>query len=225
MAFKLLKVLAHTTAVSGLPVLVDQAILLAKTGYDLVVSDGVRNRYVATPPIGFVYTRYPGQTDPATLFPGTTWQAQYYAGAFFRSETSGGGGPEIAFNGAMQTAQNLSHSHGSPITSGAGSSHAHAVGSLVTGGQSVTHKHEVPSQGSTLFGTSGWYAGGGLQYLTNMTTGAAELTNNANADHTHAISGSVGAEASHTHTVTVASDGGSDLRPINYTIQIYKRTA
>ncbi len=219
MAFKLFKVLGHTTAVSGLPVLADQALMVAKTGYDVVISDGVRNRYVSTPPIGFVYTRYPGQDDPATIFPGTTWSniSSNFPAAFFRAE----GGAAATFQGtlgAVQAAQNLSHTHGSPITSGAGSSHAHAVGSLTIGGEAAhTHGPGTGTVFATNAGSGGFLASGG-SYGSCGATGAG-------SSHTHGISGSVGAESAHNHVVTVASDGGADLRPINYTIQIYKRTA
>ena len=216
MAFKLFKVLGHTTAVSGLPVLVDQSLMVAKTGYDVVISDGVRNRYVSTPPIGFVYTRYPGQTDPATLFPGTTWQAQYYAGAFFRAETSGGGGPEVAFNGAMQTAQNLTHDHGS---TGAGGSHLHGVGTYAMSNDSPDHTHVVPNQPTTKGGNGGNTA----DYRVWLGSTSTETTGGASARHSHTPSGSSGSESAHVHAV--GSSGGADLRPINYTIQIYKRTA
>ena len=168
------------------------------------------------PPIGFIYTRYPGQTDPATLFPGTTWQAQYYAGAFFRAETSGGGGPEVAFNGAMQTAQNLTHDHGS---TGAGGSHLHGVGTYAMGNDSPDHDHVVPNQPTTKGGNGGSTA----DYRVWLGSTSTETTGGASARHSHTPSGSSGSESAHVHAV--GSSGGADLRPINYTIQIYKRTA
>ena len=170
------------------------------------------------PPIGFVYTRYPGEATPDILFPGTTWSniSSNFPAAFFRAE----GGAAATFQGtlgAAQAAQNLSHTHGSPITSGAGSSHAHAVGSLTIGGEAAhTHGPGTGVTFATNASTGGFLASGGT-YGSCVATGAG-------SSHTHGISGSVGAESAHNHVVTVASDGGADLRPINYTIQIYKRT-
>ena len=211
--------LGHTTAVSGLPVLADQTLMVAKTGYDVVISDGVRNRYVSTPPIGFVYTRSPGEATPDILFPGTTWSniSSNFPAAFFRAE----GGAAATFQGtlgAAQAAQNKSHTHGSPITSGVGSSHSHGVGTYAVGGESA-HTHQQ---------TAG-VGGGATCYCSyscsNQTNVANQSFTGAGANHSHGLSNSSAAEASHTHSVTVSSDGGADLRPINYTIQIYKRTA
>jgi hypothetical protein len=62
-------------------------------------------------PVGYVYTQYPGQTDPATLF-GGTWLniTSLYAGSFFRAE----GGASLAFNAGVQSDAFQGHWHGIP---------------------------------------------------------------------------------------------------------------
>lgn len=65
------------------------------------------------PPVGFVYTQYPSQPSPETLWPHATWkQISYqYAGAFFRAEDVGqDSSPSVnaitkPFEGGKQAAQ------------------------------------------------------------------------------------------------------------------------
>jgi hypothetical protein len=68
-------------------------------------------------PVGYVYTQYPGTSDPATLF-GGTWLniTSLYAGLFFRAE----GGAALAFNGGNQADAIITHRHALGV-SGAGS--------------------------------------------------------------------------------------------------------
>jgi len=62
----------------------------------------------ASYPVGYVYTQYPGTSDPATLF-GGTWLniTSLYAGLFFRAE----GGAALAFNGGNQADAFQGHYH------------------------------------------------------------------------------------------------------------------
>lgn len=69
-------------------------------------------------PVGYVYTQYPGTSDPATLF-GGTWLniTSLYAGLFFRAE----GGSSLAFNAGNQLDAFQGHVHDwSGNTSGGG---------------------------------------------------------------------------------------------------------
>ena len=59
-------------------------------------------------PVGYVYTQYPGTSDPATLF-GGTWLniTSLYSGLFFRAE----GGSSLAFNAGNQLDAFQGHHH------------------------------------------------------------------------------------------------------------------
>ncbi|XP_021967010.2 uncharacterized protein LOC110862122 isoform X1 [Folsomia candida] len=50
--------------------------------------DSLQNQFNSLIPSGFIYTQYPGQADPTTLFPTYTWTdvTTEYAGQFFRAE-------------------------------------------------------------------------------------------------------------------------------------------
>ncbi|CAG2114766.1 unnamed protein product, partial [Medioppia subpectinata] len=62
-------------------------------------------------PIGFIYVQLPGQADPKTLWPKSTWYdvTSAYAGQFFRAE----GGDSLAFGAGVQPgdAPKLEHVH------------------------------------------------------------------------------------------------------------------
>ena len=81
-------------------------------------------------PVGYVYTQYPGTSDPATLF-GGTWLniTSLYAGLFFRAE----GGFALAFNGGNQADAIIAHRHALGV-SGAGT---FAFGSTTISSSSV----------------------------------------------------------------------------------------
>ena len=94
-------------------------------------------------PVGYVYTQYPGTSDPATLF-GGTWLniTSLYAGLFFRAE----GGSSLAFNAGNQTDAFQGHWHGIPTfgiipaggsqipqSNGGGASGAIATGAVTDG--------------------------------------------------------------------------------------------
>lgn len=94
-------------------------------------------------PVGYVYTQYPGTSDPATLF-GGTWLniTSLYAGLFFRAE----GGSSLAFNAGNQLDAFQGHWHGIPTfgivpasgslipqSNGGGASGATATGAVTDG--------------------------------------------------------------------------------------------
>nr|BDD43793.1 hypothetical protein 12 [Spirochaetaceae bacterium] len=60
------------------------------------------------PPIGATYVQFPGESDPGSLWSGTTWSTLFDTeGIFFRTE----GGNALAFGGGVQTDELKSHSH------------------------------------------------------------------------------------------------------------------
>lgn len=214
------------------------------TSYPGVVCKPVPCRAV---PIGFVYTQYPGMDTPAALFPNTTWTniSSNFAGAFFRSE----GGAAAAFGGGSQSAQNLTHAH----TASAGTETANHLHSGSTGYVSSDHSHSisvydagnhshlaggafVPSDNPCVYGYAGGY-GAADCLSTGSNTGTAQPYVSTGGSHAHgAGSGGIsvnhyhgfttGTEsAAHSHSITIADSGGSDLRPLNYTVRVWKRSA
>lgn len=84
-------------------------------------------------PVGYVYTQYPGTSDPATLF-GGTWLniTSLYAGLFFRAE----GGASLAFNAGNQLDAFQGHTHPVYVSSyiPASSTFTRVVGGTDAGG-------------------------------------------------------------------------------------------
>lgn len=155
-------------------------------------------------PVGYVYTQYPGTSDPATLF-GGTWLniTSLYAGLFFRAE----GGASLAFNAGNQTDLVGPHSHTASSGGSGALGHTHSVPypTVVTGGS--------PNNPGT-------YINGGPVvpppvFMTNAGTG-----------YTGANSGTSGTNASidHTHTITVNATTTAETRPVNTTIRIWQRS-
>ncbi|MGD9938610.1 MAG: hypothetical protein AB7T74_02290 [Clostridia bacterium] len=173
-----------------------------------------------TVPIGFTYFQLPGKALPSDMFLGT-WSniSSSFAGAFFRAE----GGAASAFDAGQQSSQNIIHSH-----------------EASSGTQSASHTHTTNSTSKTLTGefspinsygaarrTGGFFSGVFSQGADqSWQFGASQQAAGANlkidATHTH---GTGVQSASHSHTVAVNADGGTEARPVNYTIRIWERTA
>lgn len=158
-----------------------------------------------TVPIGFTYFQLPGKALPSDMFIGT-WSniSATFAGAFFRAE----GGNASTFAAGLQASQNLSHGHTS------GNDNTEHTHSGTTGWQdrSGTHIHVAPT------------AGGGTTGAFENASGRDQTANTdaASTDHLHTIT-TGGRLAYHQHTIN--ADGGTEARPINYTIRIWERTA
>lgn len=124
------------------------------------------------------------------------------AGRFRRSRTS------TTKVGDFQTSQNLAHTHGSPITSSTESApHTHTFsGNTGTESASHTHNYSVSNYGNSTTGGGAFAINSG---------GSTALTGSENQTHTHAYSGTTSTDSvDHTHTVTIASDGGTEARPV-----------
>lgn len=174
---------------------------------------GVQDAFNAVYPIGCVYTQYPACKSPSELGWETYshWEeiTSDYDGAFFRTYKSGTSGDFVAYGESltnkMQSSQNLNHSHGSGYTDYSGSL-------SMSGGN---HRHNITtnnkgypdgwsdSKASNLYWNNVW-----AHNLTVYSTYSGNLS----------VSG-----ANHRHTISY--DGGTEARPINYAIKIWKRTA
>lgn len=126
------------------------------------------------------------------------------SGRFRRSRTSS------VPVGTVQSAQNLAHTHSvSGTTSNQSVDHTHTF-SGNTGTQSANHTHGFTASVSTSTTGGGAFTIGGAP--------SGSTTSTESGTHTHAYSGTTsGISANHNHTfsVTSASDGGSDLRPVS----------
>ena len=128
-------------------------------------------------------------------------------GRFRRSRTSS------TKVGDTQASQNLAHTHGVSGTSGAESAHTHTF-SGNTGTESADHTHASGS-GALVGGTSGSSTPGGAFGITTISS-LSGSTGGRSAAHTHGYSGTTAAGSSHTHSIslTSASDGGTEARPL-----------
>ena len=143
-----------------------------------------------------------------------------YAGAFFRAE----GGAASAFGGGLQASQNKEHTHTNTVGNQS-ASHNHVVTI-----NSDAHSHfngagyvnsDNPSiYGSTASGVPG--AAGDSMGTNSNTPNQQGLTNSNSHTHTNTVGNQ---SASHNHVVTINSEGGADLRPINYTGKIWERVS
>lgn len=124
-------------------------------------------------------------------------------------------GPGVKVGDALAS-QNLAHTHGSPLTtSGQSVSHTHTY-SGTTGNQSASHTHDYTGYDGGAVNAGGG-AGGQL--------GGTHTTGIESANHTHTYSGtSANNSVDHTHTVTVASDGGTEARPLTLVVMTCIKT-
>jgi hypothetical protein len=126
------------------------------------------------------------------------------AGRYRRSRTS------TTAVGQIQASQNLAHSHTGALTTGNNSvDHTHTFSGVSgTNNTSLDHTHNAIQATSTRNdGTS-------VASLFAFATSSATGINNTSLAHTHNFSGTTAtASASHTHAVTIPSDGGTEARP------------
>lgn len=168
------------------------------------------------PAVGDTFVQYPNQQPPATVYPCSKWELQDYNGAFFRA--NGGNAQAFANQTAVQaqgTAKNgLRVSKTGTV---AGNSQTIYTGGAInltsTAAVEMNHSH------SGHFGTDWGNRGGDysrvpIGYTTS--TDAVNLRHRHSSTFTPSITDSISVSLSSTNNET---------RPINYTIQIWKRTA
>lgn len=173
-------------------------------------------------PVGEVYIQYPTCENPNSLYSrggvNCTWTdiTANYNGAFFRAYKNGTSGSFYDNNetlGAVQASQNLSHNHGGyvggPVTNN--SSHSsYTSTSQATGSFGVDDGDQsVPTKGFVKYGTGTYSGGGSIDDLNYNSNGYMSF------DHSH----------SYNHVHSISSAGGTEARPDNYSIKIWKRTA
>lgn len=209
MSYKLLRLLSVASE-GALPVLGARSVIVPLDTYDLRISDGARNRYVATPPLGAPYTRMPGDPLPGTLYPGTTWTkysggsgSGVMQGTFPRFDGTYTGHEASTYN-VVQTSQNKSHGHS--IASGQGShnhsitdpGHNHSFNGITYG--RVAYNGTNQDYGSGLAGTNGSFSINSA--TTGISLGSATLP-----------------------AMSASNDGGTEARPVAVGIEHYRRTA
>ena len=151
-------------------------------------------------PIGEIYIRYPGQSSPQDLYERGTWEniSDQFAGLFFRAE----GGNAESFQETVDS-DNPLVSQEDKIRKILGAfSFVSAVGEGITEtGASIFTGAYIAHQGGFAYGsafTSGW---GTVGFGIDANRG--DSSNNPMAGHAD----------------------GPEIRPVNTTIQIWKRTA
>lgn len=180
-------------------------------------------------PIGEVYIQFPLQSDPATLYNQggivSTWTEVNYDGAFFRA--NGGNADSFIASGTLtkQASQNLAHSH---------TVEAHDHGGYTGYTQPTFSGTKISNQRVGL----GKYSGTnltptGVFSMSGTGTGSSNMMCNGDNNDSRGVymnytpSGTV---QNHRHTIESASPatdsiGGTEARPENYTVKVWKRTA
>ena len=140
------------------------------------------------------------------------------AGRFRRSRTSS------TAVGQTQADQNKAHTH-TGTTGNQSVDHTHGI-SITSGAMSAnaSHNHSLggTGNGSWVRGSAGGSQSGGGAF--GIPDGSVSI-NPANTDHTHLVSGTSATQsASHTHSFTTASDGGTEVRPLSIVLMTCIKT-
>ena len=167
---------------------------------------------LSCPRIDEVYVQFPQQAAPQDLYICTKWTEISYAGAFFRAS----GGNAAAFiekSGVLskQESQNKAHSHGMDSAGG----HRHDRGDMEISGAISGLGVNMGASGACYVSSA--YSGSNPRMVSD--SDARTISFLASRTWT----GNTSENGSHSHTVH--DDGGSESRPENYTIKIWKRTA
>ena len=174
--------------------------------------NGSKWQNIVAPGVGKRITQYPQEEAPTDVYPCTSWQEISYNGAFFRAS----GGNAAAFiekSGVLskQKSQNKAHSHG--IDSAGG--HRHDRGNMEISGAISGLGVNMGASGACYVSSA--YSGSNPRMVSD--SDARIISFLASRTWT----GNTSENGSHSHTVH--DDGGSESRPENYTIKIWKRTA
>ena len=201
-------------------------IILPNTSFEIIWT-GTAWKSLSAPAVGKRVTQFPQEEPPSTTYPCTKWELLSFDGAFFRTE---GTNAEqfIDKTGVLsaQGDQNKKHYHTGSADSFSGST-KNAQG---TDGWELTSSiYSNAGRGVITQGFSGggnnkplYLTGGGSDYRPGYEWG------DQNADtqigfsinithHSHSYS--------HGHSLSINKDGGTEARPVNYTVRIWKRIA
>ena len=174
--------------------------------------NGSKWQNIVAPGVGKRITQYPQEESPTDVYPCTSWQEISYDGAFFRAA----GGNAAAFiekSGVLskQKSQNKAHSHGMDSAGG----HRHNRGNMEISGAISGLGVNMGASGACYVSSA--YSGSNPRMVSD--SDARIISFLASRTWT----GNTSENGSHSHTVH--DDGGSESRPENYTIKIWKRTA
>lgn len=169
------------------------------------------------PAVGATFVQYPNEQLPEIVYPCSKWEKLDFGGAFFRS--SGGNAQAFSNQTSVQaqgTAKNgLSVSKSGTVT---GESQTIYTGGAInlTSTAAVEMNHRHGCSGSEESSAGGTYFDNSTHSKDSLYTNYANLRHRHSATFTPSITDSISVSLSSTDTET---------RPINYTIQIWKRTA
>ncbi|MGL4628853.1 MAG: phage baseplate protein [Cetobacterium sp.] len=159
-------------------------------------------------------------SNPATLFPGTTWQKQ--EGRFLQgtsgSESAGGTGG--ASTVTLTTSHLPAHNHTGSVTIASAGEHRHQVDNHTH--TQPTHVHK-DNRGVTPTSGSGWSRDSNYN-----TSGASENTSSSGGDNTGGSAPNTNTTGSHGHNATLSiSNAGSgnsfSIIPPYLRVNIWKR--
>lgn len=174
--------------------------------------NGSKWQNIVAPGVGKRITQYPQEENPTDVYPCTAWEEISYDGAFFRAS----GGNAAAFiekSGVLskQESQNKAHSHEMDSAGG----HKHGRGDMEISGAISGLGVNMRVSGACYVSSA--YSGSNPRMISD--SDARTISFLASRTWT----GNTSENGSHSHTVH--DDGGSESRPENYTIKIWKRTA
>lgn len=174
--------------------------------------NGSKWQNIVAPGIGKRIVQYPQEESLTDVYPCTSWQEISYDGAFFRA--SGGNAADfIEKSGVLskQESQNKAHSHEMDSAGG----HKHGRGDMEISGAIRGLGVNMGASGACYVSSA--YSGSNPRMVSD--SDARTISFLASRTWT----GNTSENGSHSHTVH--DDGGSESRPENYTIKIWKRTA
>ena len=192
---------------------VDGALMKWDAATKKLVSANISVQFDLAWPIGVTYVQYPQQASPMDLWGDfSTWEVVDYDGAFFRAEgTNADAFIEESGVLSKQESQNKAHSHGMDDAGG----HKHDRGDMEISGD-INHLSASNTSTGAFYISSSYYGSN-----PRITSDSDARTVSFLASKTW--TGNTSENGSHSHTVH--NDGGSESRPENYTIRIWKRTA
>lgn len=167
-------------------------------------------------PIGFVYTQYPNQASPATLFPDFTWTEINYGGAFFRA--SGGDAASFITENDTLTPQGQGTAVNGLSLSKSGSAWGNQQ-TIYSDGRGYQHSHIVYT--NDIYTAGGYYGVSLGYYMGNYDVLHYGYADTSGPNHSHILD----FYPSVSENISFTVSGGTETRPKNYTVKIWERTA
>lgn len=173
-----------------------EAALVEKLNTPVAVSSDEGGNSNLIPPVGFVYIQFPNKQSPSTIYPSYTWT----------NITDQYAGAFFRFEGGNASTFESGLQDDATATTGLNTSFCSCP-------YNNTHCHPIAycNTGNGVAGSPLLYAGQCYVSLSTTICYSGSSTN------------STSDSGAHTHGVTLT--GGTETRPINYTVRLWERTA